>query len=533
MSLSFLNIGQLSPRQRRIWFFVLLSVLVLMIVQYARLLAAEISYSEAIQHREGGGDALWSVWKRMYGYPVYTDAWELPFSNSNYNFLFYDFYAFTNLIVMKALHLGDEWMQVISSHVSLLCSLLGAWFFSRSASNLLEKGPHQAGAALVRIAIICAAVAVSFGPMLEEVPTTQVSHPGAFMLQMLAFLLLLRREGTGKRTTLSLLPIVVACYLSWAFRQTYVELPVAFVIYLATQRRWKEIAIYSLSLWALFGVTFWLMRDTFYWQNTVFVPTLEDWSLRGAIVPFLHLAAKAPQSIAGLLIIVWSLAFGQKRTGTSLLLLFAGITAFILNMLASTKPGGHCSYYLPFSAYAMLLLLEAVFVPRENQSALDSSSNRKIVFSTLFYITFIVLGAAAIFGIKNRSADRHEHYVVAELKASLDGLPRPVYVSNSWLYNMPWLIKTDTPIVRAWLHSSLKKTGRKPAHGGVEGLEEMAWFGTVAIPIDTAADDPVLLRITPHYHQVKTDDYHAYWTRKSDVVPPEINAPVYKWPAHD
>ncbi len=515
-----------SPRQRTAWLLVTLMVLALLIVQYARLFASQVSLTEAIQDKSGGGDTIWSLWTCIHGYGTYLDAWEIPFSCSYYNWLFYSSYAFVTDFIMKSMSLADEWIQTVTAYISLGTSALAGVFFYLGSAQFISRGVLRRGDSVVTAALLCAAVAVAFGPMLELMPTSLKSDPGALMFELLAFWLIVRRENRGALSLVSLVPVVLACYGAWGFRQTQVGVPVAFVLYLLVARRWKEIAFFCVTLWALFGATFFGMRNTFYWQNCYFVPTLESWSAKGVIKPFMHLAMKTPQCVAGLLLLGWMLVGGRRPGGVHLLLRLLCLASLAVGVLTSGKPGAHCHYLWTFSAYTMLLLLDAAFSAENEASPVPvwKSWSRPVLMGV-----FVMLGLISIYAMRSRHCERVDHRAVIAMRASLAGMPRPVYVHDSWLFNLPWITESDPPLVPAWLHDVLgPKTNRQPAHGGVTGLTELGWYGTIAVPAACAADDPTLVPLSKTYDKVKTDEFHTYWTRKSGVVPPAIQVPTFR-----
>jgi hypothetical protein len=183
-------------------------------------------------------ESLFVFWKSFQGLKVYGDPYQIPYSASYFNWLYYALY----LPVVKFANQGAN-IPNVARLFTLFFSLILSFITFRFSKLLQLSKAAQLIAPLVPLSPLFGFWVITARPDIL-----------ATLLEVLALIFCVKYVRL--RQLSSLVWIVLFCYLSWSAKQSYVNVISGFCIWLILSKQIKPLLFCVVSMFALFTLSF-------------------------------------------------------------------------------------------------------------------------------------------------------------------------------------------------------------------------------------------------------------------------------------
>jgi hypothetical protein len=292
----------------------------------------------------------------------------------------------------------------------------------------------------------------------------------------------------------ALLLCLLLFFGAWSFRQTNVSGVTALCLCLILRREWRGLALAVVLMLAAYGVAF-AIGGCDYLYAICLAQRHMGLSLTVGIHNALAAALKAPLFGAALVLLPGALRAldprpWQPEAERYVPVLFC--VSLLVAGLTGMKNGAYVNYFLPPAAVGALMVVGRVrqadrwaLVPLAGSAALLGAQSLAIV--------------ATLTGVRHTVGLRAGHDRAVLLRQALAECPAPVLVSRP-SHNLPWVQPHAPHFVVAAAYDSDRQAGGRFEGGGLDGLLEQGYFGTVAVDTRVAPKPDIDLRqLARHY----------------------------------
>lgn len=426
-------------------------------------------------------EMLYSIWQYAHGRTVYNDPNQIPFTASYYNWLHYAFYGEVFRAASYMFSLGDEWLPTVTRLTTLAGAAVGAWATWHAALALLETDDKA-----WRWLCLAYAVYVFFGPLLGfwAISTGPDVWPLAFAA--LSVLVFVRLYEAHPRT--ATLIVAVLTYAAWGFKQNFLYIPGAIGLFLLVRRDFANAALFTVVVVAAGLATLWIGGET-YVRLLAFRGGNTEFSLEFFVRNFTNFAVKflpvlAPMAIAAVLLGVIPEARAAVteplRRRPVLLIPILGIFISTIESLPTSAIINSAENH--FFTLALFLTLTFLQLLAQLSTRSLGSVCLSIAAATGWLASATAI-ALVLVGIQGLVSVRPFHESQMRYVNCLQDLNEPFFVPDSYLA-LPWMLPSSQPFVvhnGYWLDIAL---GISKEGGGLRGLIENGYFGSVVLPAD-------------------------------------------------
>jgi hypothetical protein len=199
--------------------------IVVAMVLYVLRLIANTSFAIPLQMRLTGfeTESLYSIWKVIHNFDVYTDMYKIPFTSSSFNYLYYFIYGSIIKCVLELFTLSDAWIPQIGRMVTFAACLAGVFFSSQLLPKIVDRSRKN------RLLYLGLSFFVFWGPL-----------TGFFSLAVRPDILAVVFELIGlcsfvklfeRRTRTAYLCLIFFSYLAWAIKPTNITFLSGLLVY--------------------------------------------------------------------------------------------------------------------------------------------------------------------------------------------------------------------------------------------------------------------------------------------------------------
>lgn len=451
--------------------------------------ASAISFAEPLQLHPTGDEFtnVFNIWKAMNGQAVYTSRFQIPYSASVYNWLFFYVYASIGNVVMPVLGLTDAWLPTVGRFVTLAAIAAG----TAVAYTAFARAAQARDATLKTIAAAFA-VFLMIGPLIGFWSLTVRADLWAMTLEMAgaaAFLALYPR-----RRFIAVLSLAIAVYAAWSFKQGNVFAAGGAGLLLLLRRDWTPLLLLCLALPGAWAATLTLGDPA--WVHTVL---LRDWPLFFQWPRLARNLANFAVKTGPLLFFLPAVAVVASRSADFRRRLWhndafifaagASIAALAMSVPAAAQHGGGENYFFTLAFFLGLMVMSsfpvlAATAPATLRAPLIAGVGGWLTLCAA--VGTVLLGLTGVIDLR----PQHRHYMA--LKRCADSLPRPLFIDNPYM-GLPWMTPGNTPWVRSYIYYEERALGRAFERGGIGGLiAEGAFVAIVAAPGSSQIDGTAL-----------------------------------------
>lgn len=456
---------------------VLVFVILNLAVFFVRLVIIR-RYGALFSTTGGEATAIYSVWKKVHGFPVYEWPFAYPFSVALYNYLFFETYAFFLRLVGSN---GEEimtWGRLFTP-IFAIVGAIAQWKLVQNHLNL--RGACSAVSLLFALGLwFCASI-------VRYMAITVKPDLAAIAMVMIALCMVVRESRFG------FVYAGVFFYLAWSFKQSVILAFVGVCLFLLLRKHWRDLSVLATVFAALTGATI-LLGTPEYRFNTLVSPRLIAWSVLWALrIAPKSLVANAYWILAPIALM---LAPGKQRVDNTIRVLTTILAVALVGGLAGmTKVGSWDSYLLEaFVAGSTLLQLAVFTAPGRLVSALvlfGCAQPAIQLAATKSGTHQHLLGTVGI-------ATAAEYADAVALRNHLEPLKKPIFTTDE-IFSLPWF-STDNHnpalVIDPLFHESTRASCR---NGCVEGMLQRGEIPTVML---LSSGDSYQKSLNPNYQKI-------------------------------
>jgi hypothetical protein len=421
-------------------------------------------------------ESLFAIWKEINKQAVFGNAFEPPFAQSYFNWLFYWVYGAFGSATLSILKLDSLALPVIARALTLALTAVSMLVVYQILSPL----------ALSRR--IAASAIIAFNPLVGLWALTARPDVGALLCALLGAWFIGKYDRSDSSVWIGM--AFLAFYCSWAFKQSYIAAFAATVLHLCLARKWKPAILFTAAVVLVIGLTFTLGTPE-YRYAAISSQSHMAFLLSNMKYNFGRAALKAPLVWIGLVAVF--VCFRRDRAN------FFGWWAILslpLMLLASAKVGASDNYFFePAAACSILFFLEG----------------RHIVAASVVQMVSPLLIFAGFAGSLIRPEPE-----LALLRSELANMSGSVVVTEGG-GNLPWVHSQAPYFVLATTYFADKTMGKPFEFGGIEGMVRNGRIDLVVCRRDKV-NVPFDGIVPSSLQKVKEDAYWAYFATQPAVL---------------
>ncbi len=418
-------------------------------------------------------ESLFAIWKWVHHQPVYASAFEPPFAQSYFNWLFYSFYG---AFCAAALSLAELEIPSLARALTLSLTVL-TLLVVYQLLRPLSLTRRLAGTAII-----------ACNPLVGFWSLTTRPDVGALAFGLLGLWCLLQSEK-ARSAVLWLSFAFIFFYCSWAFKQTYLIAFVATFLHFALARRWREAAWFGGATLLALALTVVLATPEYRYAafgSQTNLSLLPSTLVRNASRALL----KAPLFLFGLIPVVNTL----RRDRTNPIALWAALSLPIM-LVASAKTGASENYFFESAALCSILFL------LEGRYLIPAS------FAQFLSPVLIATGLAGVLFVQAEPE-------LALIPKTLAHLPGPVLVTANG-GNLPWFQPYSPHFVVASTYFYDREAGKPFALGGIQGMLRSRQIAVLVCPRDQV-NRPVDGVVPSSLRKLAEDARWVYFSTQTD-----------------
>lgn len=446
---------------------------------FAMRLISNVSLLEPLQLQTSGfeQESLYAIWKYINDRDVYTFTTDIPFTFSNFNWLYYVFYGALTGIVLDLMGLVDAWLPTVTRSITVFGAAIGAFIAYRTMRALSDDTREQG----LDVLALGLSILVFFGPLAGF--WTITTRPDIWTTAIEAMLILgfLRLYPTSvMKATLWAL---VLGYAAWAFKTIDITVAMGVGVFLLWGRHWLAALVLAFGTLGSWVATYELGTDAY--QFSMLGAHQEiAFSLEQGLRNLVNFGIKMLPALLPAVVMIWFVARSrpvrqQIAADWQLqFLLTAALCSLGVSVLGSFKVGGAENYFFTPS------LILALLVYKMWQSIHGTSlvlGNGLRVFGLSIVLGWALTGvatASVMAGINGVISQRAMHDHVAAMQPCLADLPRPIFVNDMNL-SLPWITPSDQHFLLSFYYATDRAGGRKFEADGVGGLIKNGYFNSL------------------------------------------------------
>lgn len=423
--------------------------------------------------------AIYPVWKGVHHLRIYEWPLAYPYSLALYNYLFYGTYAF----VLRLIGVSGAGMMTWGRMITPAFVLVGAiaqWKLVQG--HLKLSGARSALSLIFAIGLwFCASIVRHWSLSIRP-------DMAAVSLAMIALLLVVRRPRFGIASA------ALFFYLAWSFKETAILTFVAVCLFLASQRRWKDLTLLASIFCSLVALTL-LLGSPEYRYNILVAPgVVKEFSLAWAaqIAPK-SLLANASWILAP--ITIASVAGVRKIDDTSRILIAVLIVGLIGGLAGMTKTGAWDNYLLEAFVAGSTLLQMAIFTaPGRFATALVAFGCVQPAIQLAMPQSGRQVHTLGTVGI----ATPAEYSDAVAMRERLSHLKKPIFTTDP-LFSLPWF-STDNSYPALVIDPVFHDATRAICQNGC--AEAMLQKGEIPTVMLLSSGDSYTSDLNPRYRKV-------------------------------
>ncbi len=407
----------------------------------------------------------------MHNQAIYGNAFEPPFAQSYFNWLFYWVYGVFGLATLSAAKLDSLALPAITRCLTLALTVM---------SMLVV---HQLLKPLSFYRRVAGSAIVAFNPLIGFWGLTVRPDVGALACGLVGIWCI----GKSERARSSAIWVglaFLAFYCSWAFKQTYLVAFAATFLHFVLARRWQPAwwfggaTVLAIGLTLAFGTPEYRYAAIWSQSHMGLLASVAERNAGRAII-------KAPMLLFGLVSVIACI----RRDRANLLALWA-ILSIPLMLVASAKVGASDNYFFePAAVCSILFLLEG----------------RHVTAVAVVQILSPALIAAGLAGVLFAKPEPE----LALLKLELAEMNGSVLVTEN-AGNLPWFQERPPHFVLATTYFSDRDLGKPFAFGGVQGMIRSGRIDVLVCPRDKASE-PFDGIVPASLRKIREDSKWAYF----------------------
>ena len=452
-------------------------------------LFSNVSVFEPLQLQTSGfeQESLFAIWKYINGRDVYTFTTNIPYTFSNFNWLYYVFYGSLTGLVMDVMGLADPWLPTVSRMVTVLGALIGTFVAYKIMVRLSDDDVDH-GIDTVAIGL---AVLVFFGPLAGF--WTITTRPDIWTTAIEAILVFGFVRLYSASVIKAALWALALGYVAWAFKSVDITVAGGVGVFLLWRRHWLAAGILAVGTVGLWAGTYWLGTGAY--QFSMLGAHQEiSFTINQGGRNLVNFGIKMLPALLPALVLI-GLVFRQQALRAHIakdwefqFLIIAAVCSIMVSLLGGFKVGGAENYF--FTPSLILVILVYKVWTLANLRALISDTGVKWVGIGLA-LGWVLTGAATasvIAGVNGVISQHVMHERTTAMMPCLRALPSPVFVNDMNL-SLPWITPSDENFLLSFYYHADRAAGREFEQGGVGGLIDAGYFGAIVLKKPRAAFD--------------------------------------------
>ncbi len=441
--------------------------------------AANVSVFEPLQLQTSGfeQESLFAIWKYINGKDVYAFTTDIPYTFSNFNWLYYVFYGSVTGLAMDVMGLADPWLPTVTRMVTLLGAIVGALVTYRIMAGLSDDDAEND----IDILAIGLAVLVFFGPLAGF--WTITTRPDIWSTVIEAILVFGFMRLYLASALKAALWALVWGYAAWAFKTVDVTVVGGVGIFLLWRRDWLAAGTLAMGTLGLWLMTYWLGTDAYQFsmlgahQEIAFalgqgIRNLVNFGIKmlPVLLPTVLVAWFILRTRAVRLRVVedWQLQF----------LLIVSVCSLGISVLGSFKVGGAENYFFTPSLI-LALLVHKMWMLFKTTAVVSGIQARAFCVSLIAgWLLTGTATASVMAGMNGVISQRAMHDHVTQMQPCLGTLPQPIFINDMNL-SLPWITPSEENFLLSFYYRSDRAAGREFEQGGIGGLIEAGYFGAI------------------------------------------------------
>ena len=437
------------------------------------------SFSEPLHIITSGWEQqpVMGLWLWVHGLPVFNDFYMAPFYSAHYNWLFYETYgAFVSLMLWLT-GASVEWIPTFARMLTFIGLPVLGYLCYRSyqsmASDLGESPPFW------RLMMALFALQVAFGPLVGFWGITVRPDTYALLFEVAALLVFWQQRGNRAR---QLIGAAFFAYIAWSFKHSAIIAPGTIVLFLISERRFRDSLLFIAMMVGAFLSTFALAGPNY--LPSLFQAKLPFIVERG-YVNLINFATKSAPQLGAIGLVLVILMASRERAHSFLTrveLRFVAIfciVSLIVTVPAAAKEGAAENYYFMVSqALAALGLLGyhvAMTLPKHNARVMVS-----MLLSVGWGLHAVAVGGL-LGGYLGTLSPSATHATYTEIKQCMSTLPKPIFNETNYL-QLPIINPSEPPVFQTYNYY-LNRISAPNSHqyGGVGGMIDKGMFATIML----------------------------------------------------
>ncbi|MBF0153967.1 MAG: hypothetical protein HQL64_09540 [Magnetococcales bacterium] len=423
-------------------------------------------------------ESLYALWKYHIGEPVFGDPTRIPFAASYFNWLFYVIYGEIGSLAQKILGFGELWFPTVWHLITLFGVIFGTVVLARTLFKVVRGDdgiPHGAAGVVLAWAF---SVLVFLGPLVGFWGITARPDALAMVFEacaMAAFFAMWPRTQAG-----AVIVYAFFAFCAWSMKQINIVAFGAMGLLLLVRGRYRLLFLLVGLASVLCGVVLALGSDSY--RNILFLrDTHIELFPSLALFNLLQLLRKAPPILVGVAALSVCLINPALRArllaSDAFILGSSGMVVWAMVMIpASAKLGAADNYHFVALLYGALALVAALGCVGDRCRAL-SVGLLLGWFLALASVSLALAGGARI----SLAEDGKENDL---LKSCMADLQKPLYIPHLYA-TLPWMSGSIPVFQLAYHYWGDRARGRTFERGGVGGLIEEGYFGSLLLETST------------------------------------------------
>lgn len=449
-------------------------------------LMSNVSIAEPLQLQTSGfeQESLYAIWKYINGRDVYSLTTDIPYTFSNFNWLYYIFYGVLTGSILDLFELSDVWLPTITRLITVAGAMTGvliayktmAWLSNDRATRNLD------------VLALGLAMLAFFGPLAGFWALTTRPDIWTTVIEAALIFGFIRLYPAFPAKAAFL--VMVLGYVAWAFKTVDITAAGSVGLFLLWRREWVSASILAIGTLASWTVTYALGTDAYQFsmlgahQEIAFAIDQGVRNLANFAIKMLPVLLPAIVFL-GFVIQARSL---RKRIAEDWQLQFLLIMTFCslgVSVLGSFKVGGAENYF--FTPSLILALLIHKIYRLFSTSTLMPEGGLK-VYAFGIVLGWSLTGAAiisVIAGVNGVTSQRAMHDRVVMMQSCLATLPQPIFVNDMNL-SLPWITPSDQHFLLSFYYHVDRSGGREFEADGIGGLIKAGYFESLVFegPLD-------------------------------------------------
>ena len=457
---------------------------------FAMRLMSNVSVFEPLQLQTSGfeQESLYAIWKYINERDVYSFTTDIPYTFSNFNWLYYIFYGALTGIILDLMGLADAWLPTVTRSITILGAAIGAFVAYRTMRALSDDDEPERGLDLLALGL---SILVFFGPLAGF--WTMTTRPDIWTTVIEAILILGFLRLYSASVMKATLWVLVLGYIAWAFKTIDITAAIGVGVFLLWGRHWLAAGTLASGTLGLWVATYGLGTDA-YQFSMLGAHQAIAFSVEQGVRNLVNFGIKMlPVLLPGILMAWFALRWRPVRQQVTAdwqlqFLLLAALCGLGVSILGGFKVGGAENYF--FTPSLILALLVYKMWQLIHGTSLVSENSLKF-FAVSIVLGWALTGAATLSvmaGVNGVISQREMHDRVSEMQPCLADLPQPIFVNDMNL-SLPWITPSDQHFLLSFYYAADRAGGRAFEADGVGGLIKDGYFNSLVFETQLNAFD--------------------------------------------